>query len=479
MKKLVLISFLLASSYLLQASIQYASSVIVFSSQYGTASWSVEKTLGAPDVYPNYGDWPNAWASQTPAGQREFLVLGYANPMRISNIGVYETFNPGAVDTIYVRNASNGQWVMVWSGTAAAQPAVSRIYEVSFELTSFNVDAVRIAINSPFVSGWNEIDAVAIADETITGGGSGGGGSNPGEIVLLAHYPLTGHADDISGNDFHGTIVGTVVPSDGPNGEPNGAMYFNGQQSYILIGKNEVLDNPGNALTITYWVKIDAFYFNLWASVVCKSDNAEAHYRLGHGRNSTFFAYNGMLAYNTANYPIGVDDGWVFVAASYDSDSVRFYKNDALLHTMPLMLNSEYTNRNNNLYIGYDPALGADWLTGHVHDVRIYSGALNSGQVMAVMEGEEPASNRTVESPGEIRVYPIPAADIINVNTGLAFEKNKTLTYAVYDLQGRNIKQGNLLSVKGQIDVSGIKPGVYVLRVTDGKTTGHARIVKK
>lgn len=481
MKKWLLITVLyLIFNSIGYSAIQYAASVFDFSSQYGPVAWSAEKALGAPDVYPNYGDYSNAWASQTAGGQREFLVLGYTTPMQVSHIGIYETFNTGAVDTIYVRNASNGQWVIVWSGSAGAQPPASRIFEVSFELTSFNVDAVRIAINSPVVNGWNEIDAVAIADETITGGGGGGGGGGgsivPGEIALLAHYPLTGHVNDVSGNDFHGTIVGSVVASEGPDGQADGAMYFDGQQSYIQIENNELLDNPGNAMTITYWVNIEMFYFGLWASVVCKSDAAEAHYRLGHGSNSSYFAFNGRVAYNTVNYPIGVDDGWTFVAASYDGDSVRFYKNETLLHTMPLMLNSSFSNQNNKLYIGYDPALGDDWLNGHVHDVRIYSGALTSEQVMAVKEGEEPASNRKIESPQEIALYPNPVRDYFSLGNVNKLIGNK-IHVIVYDMSGRVVLNENYNNDQ-HVDVRNLQNGVYLVKVFSGDKLYHGRLIK-
>ncbi|MCX7612079.1 MAG: hypothetical protein N2043_10890, partial [Ignavibacterium sp.] len=149
-------------------SIRYADSVIAFSSQYTSTSWSARQALGAPDTYPNYGDIPTAWASLTADGQREYLILRFPNPAPIRYVAIYETFNPGAVDTIYVKNPNTNQWVVVWSGTAAIQPPVARIFQVTFPLTSFNVNEIRIAINSPAVPSWNEIDAVAISDVPVS-----------------------------------------------------------------------------------------------------------------------------------------------------------------------------------------------------------------------------------------------------------------------------------------------------------------------
>jgi hypothetical protein len=144
------------------AQIQYASSVLAFSSQWGTSSWSAGQATGAPNTN-SCGDITTAWASATSDGQREFLVLGYSTPQNVASIIIRETYNPGAVDTIYLRNASNGSWNMVFSQTAMSVTICPRDFIVNITPTSYLVNAVRLAINSPSVSGWNEIDAVGIS----------------------------------------------------------------------------------------------------------------------------------------------------------------------------------------------------------------------------------------------------------------------------------------------------------------------------
>ena len=77
-------------------------------------------------------------------------------------MSIYETYAPGAVNKVSLRNAGTGVWTEVWSGAAAAQLAVARIFTVTFPLTAYPVDAVRIDLDSPAVPDWNEIDAVSI-----------------------------------------------------------------------------------------------------------------------------------------------------------------------------------------------------------------------------------------------------------------------------------------------------------------------------
>ena len=184
----------------LSGQVRYASSVIGFSTEYNTTTWSAGQALGAPNVYPNHGDIAGAWASATQDGQREFLVLGFSDPAPVQSIALYETYNPGAVDTIYVKNPGTGQWQVVWSGTAAAAPAQARIFIANFTLTSFNVSEVRIAINSSAVSGWNEIDAVGISSQTIPSSGGLSTGTVAGRVTdALNGNAVSGAAVSIAG----------------------------------------------------------------------------------------------------------------------------------------------------------------------------------------------------------------------------------------------------------------------------------------
>lgn len=144
---------------------RWAARVLGFSTEYNTSpgSWSAARTLGLPDTYPNFGDLTNAWASASEDNQREFLELGYEQPGIINSVSVYETWNPGAVDKVSVRNADTGSWTEVWSSAAAPAGNTSRVFTVTFPSTPFPVDAVRLDINSPAVPNWNEIDAVSIS----------------------------------------------------------------------------------------------------------------------------------------------------------------------------------------------------------------------------------------------------------------------------------------------------------------------------
>ena len=143
--------------------VQFASGIRGYSSQLGN---TVKRILGAPNVYPAYGGNTNAWSPATPDNNREFVELGYSSPTAINFIDIYETYKPGAIDTVYVKNPNTGLYQIIYTKTAAPQAEVARKLRIRFKTTSFAVSEIRLAMASGAVPGKNEIDAVAIGDST-------------------------------------------------------------------------------------------------------------------------------------------------------------------------------------------------------------------------------------------------------------------------------------------------------------------------
>ena len=126
--------------------------------------WGPEQATGAPDTWPNSGDLTTAWASQTPDGQPEWLELTYDAPIRPLAVLVYETYNPGAVDRVTGYDAA-GKEIELWSGNDPTPAGKEKGISVIPIHPEFDLSRVRIYLDSPKVTGWNEIDAVGLLDE--------------------------------------------------------------------------------------------------------------------------------------------------------------------------------------------------------------------------------------------------------------------------------------------------------------------------
>jgi hypothetical protein len=143
--------------------VTWASSVLGYSTQYSDTSWSAQQALGAPNVYPRQGDIPQAWASRSADDHAEWIELGYDTPRRVSAVEIYETFNPGAIETIELITTS-GQRIEL---RGRSLPETDRVIDVrklvvSTPCTTEPIAAVRINVASAETAGWNEIDAVGL-----------------------------------------------------------------------------------------------------------------------------------------------------------------------------------------------------------------------------------------------------------------------------------------------------------------------------
>ncbi|MES2647966.1 MAG: LamG-like jellyroll fold domain-containing protein [Bacteroidota bacterium] len=126
-----------------------------------------QQILGQPNTYPNYGDYVTSWSTNTDMARREFIELTFDNAKPINFIEIYETFNSGTIDTVYVKNPATNQYEMVYSGTAElySEPLQNRI---TFPLTTFGVSTVRIAMNSIDFPAQKALDAVSIGHASNT-----------------------------------------------------------------------------------------------------------------------------------------------------------------------------------------------------------------------------------------------------------------------------------------------------------------------
>jgi hypothetical protein len=220
------------SLFLTSRSVRYADSVVAFSSQRSATDFNASHLLGAPDVYPDYGPNPNAWLSNTADGSREYIELKFFNPAPINYIDIFETYNLGAVDTVFLKNPSTGNYESVYSSTAASKntsPAAARINRITFPTTGYNVSEIRLAINSPAVSGFNAIDAVGIGlisnPPTFTSISWLPGGATTSTIHISSSgiYKVTvSNADAcVASDSITVTTPGSITPSITPAGPLN------------------------------------------------------------------------------------------------------------------------------------------------------------------------------------------------------------------------------------------------------------------
>jgi hypothetical protein len=74
-------------------------------------------------------------------------------------------------------------------------------------------------------------------------------------------------------------------------------------------------------------------------------------------------------------------------------------------------------------------------------------------------------------------LYPNPATSVLSVARPLSADSEQAFAVRVYDLRGAEVR--GLSFTDGQLDVSTLRTGIYLLSVTDGSGTTHQRFVKE
>ncbi len=144
---------------------QWVSIILEASSELTPREYSAEQIIGKPNVTPGTGDSPNAWMPFR-EDREEYVKVGFAVPMRIRQIAIAESFNPSAIYQIFVYDRSDNEFLI---NTFEPRPIdlKSRMLHVFFDLTEYEVAAIKLVLHCDAVPGYNAIDAIAISNSTL------------------------------------------------------------------------------------------------------------------------------------------------------------------------------------------------------------------------------------------------------------------------------------------------------------------------
>jgi len=144
--------------------VQWASKVIEFSSELTPVQYAAKQALGKPDVMPAGGQSPNAWTPDKPK-RKEFIKLGFANPISIRQIAIAESYNPSGLYRVLLYDES-GKEHLVHTLNPQSIPLKGRMLNLFVEQTPYKVTAIRLEFDGAALPDYFGIDAVAITDSS-------------------------------------------------------------------------------------------------------------------------------------------------------------------------------------------------------------------------------------------------------------------------------------------------------------------------
>jgi beta propeller repeat protein len=238
------------------------------------------------------------------------------------------------------------------------------------------------------IQSWSNTEIVCTVPEGAVSGPltvvTKGGRSNAIDItirvppMLLAYYPFEGNANDVSGNNFHGTPLGGPQVTTGIKGS---AYEFDGVNDYIRIVPVPVELERGNEITISAWIKTtDNTSSNMgimkrgeWRGAWNKQEYA---LRVLKG-NIEFNMGNGA----TASKPGGgyISNGkWHMVTGTLKDGAMRIYV-DGVPKGQPVQMTLTGTPQPQAQLIG--ALTGGNYFKGTIDEVKIWNYALSGADI--------------------------------------------------------------------------------------------------
>jgi hypothetical protein len=275
---------------------------------------------------------------------------------------------------------------------------------------------------------------------------------------------------DVSGKGNNGTISGATWATTGVFGQ---ALSFNGTNSWVTVNDSSSL-HLSSAMTLEAWVKPTAAAAN-WTAVMIKERTNGLAYGMyaADGANQPPAAYvdSANTDYDSNGMSALAVNGWSFLTATYDGSHLDLYVNGTLINA--LTVSGAITSSTGALRIGGDSIWG-EYFQGLIDNIRVYSTALNQGQIRSDMNTPVGGSLDTTPPTGTITT-PTNGATVSGVTTVSATASDSVMVASVqFQLNGVNI--GNPVSVAPYSlawDSRTVPNGTYTLSAVVSDSAGN------
>ncbi len=218
---------------------------------------------------------------------------------------------------------------------------------------------------------------------------------SPGDLDVIAHYPFTEGANDVSPNEYHGTFLGSPTFVYGPD-DFGFAYRFHGMDSNDAVATG-IAFAPDANFTVAYWVRGRGWKSDEINVMVADSPDGSQ------GLNLSEYAGTGLLSFQTAGLGTDADlDGtlvsqtelphneWIHVTAIYDAENAKkmIFLNGVLDMVGNVITDGLYVPSNLPLYLAAAPSIDGQEtegnFQGYLDEVMFYNRVLTTGEILYI-----------------------------------------------------------------------------------------------
>lgn len=232
---------------------------------------------------------------------------------------------------------------------------------------------------------------------------------------LLAYLPMNNNANDMSGNNHHGTVVNATATTDKYDNN-NSAYQFNGNGTgtSITLANSTSLDFLATPFTISTWVKFSTATGEPKLIAGKHNCGTPTGYFIGVENNKFVYylasgsSWSQLLTTDTYN-----DDKWHHIVGAYDGVDQKLYVDGMFKAGTSTAYNTPATGA--PIKIG-EPSGGCGGLgvfNGKVDELKIYSAALDVAQVEALYK-QSRGSDNALKFDGVDDIVAIPNGGALN-----------------------------------------------------------------
>ncbi|MCE3229599.1 MAG: Fibronectin type domain protein [Bacteroidetes bacterium] len=326
----------------------------------------------------------------------------------------------------------------------------------------------------------------------------------------VAAYPLLGNANDISGNNYHGSLkaktssgIGTNVPVsvNGHEGAVNSAYTFSTPSNdcgYIDFGQPAKVSFDTLDFSISLWFKYSGtpfaptFVTNVSSSYTSgfilgltnNSGNIRPRFYLGPKGSS--FQYGDIFADT-----ILIPNNWYHFVAVADRAAKRMkvyiggvqrkiIKNPngcygSVVGGNELNISGYQMSaaHSGSLFAGLTANfLSTAFTNGTLDNIYFFDRVLSPSEITGLANDVLPASIRKNQKDVVVNIFPNPASDEINIGIE---ERSQVI---VSDLQGRVVITKEITPHANQVVLSDLVPGVYIITISNETSRAVQKIMK-
>lgn len=207
---------------------------------------------------------------------------------------------------------------------------------------------------------------------------------------LIAHYPFSGNANDVSGNTINGTVTNATLTTD-KNGNPNSAYYFNGTNAYIQLPYSALYNfSPQDSFSISVWILPDPGNQTPAQALVVKSPPHPDFTLSLWNYGSYMIDYKAMSGYAYTHILNGStvftnSPCWYNIITTYKNGVWKLYVDGRLESTDASQTKFILQDGTSRINFGKKGESFGNFYQGKMDDVRLYNRVLNTDEVNAIV----------------------------------------------------------------------------------------------